>query len=295
MRAARERSPLVSMERASAGLRRRLLDLWRRARGGAPAPAAPADPRALDVAGRARPGPARRAGSAPGAPVAARFCLAIERAAAHLVALGDRITLGRQGLARSDLPFRADLGALHAVLERSLTLHHGSLWHLAPQPGSSVEVGGRELDAHGLWLADGDEIRCGPELLLAFRAPDPASDTVVLDVLRGPACAGAAHVVLFGSGEGGRLRIGSAGSCHVQLPLPVAEVELVQAAGRLRVRCAASLRSGAVLGRGSLELPCPPLERCEVAVGAADDGAGAAFAFVLEPLELPDPAGGVAP
>ncbi len=212
------------------------------------------------------------------------FVLTVDDAGQFYVACGARLRLGHLRAGRAELLFLADVGSLHAELIRTDSLRHGPVWRIEPLGAELVTVDGAAVGPAGLRLGDGDTVRCGQNLSFVFRVPDPASHTVLLDLQHGVECAGALHVVLFGEGEGGRLRVGAAAQRHVRVPNLSREIELQREGQRILVRCAEGVRADQQAAGESFSLPCPPPERVHLSFGTAQDGRPP-FGFSLEPPE----------
>jgi hypothetical protein len=222
---------------------------------------------------------------------AARFLLTVDDAGQFLVAAGDEVTLGHLRSGRADLLFLADVGAIHARLHRRTSLRDGEIWTLRRAGKDQVHVGGLELADEEFQLQDGDEVRLGENLSFRFRVPDPASHSVVLELLHGAECAGAERVLLLGEGHGGRLRIGAALLRHVRVPCLDHEVEIVRDGDELEVRCAAGVFGEGATSEETFRFPCPPPRRVDLSVGKAQ-GARPPFGLTLAPSELPGPSRG---
>jgi len=227
-----------------------------------PPPAAPAsDPDPLDGLGSPAP----------------RFLLCVDDAGQYLVVLGSRATVGHAQSGLADLPILGDVGPRHAAFERRTSLRGGSAWRIRPLGRERVRVAGKDVGPSGVQLVDGDRILLGQNVELRFRAPDPASSSVLLDMLHGIDCEGAAHVILFGRDPGGRLRVGGADQRHVRVPNCPHELELVHDDARLFVEARLAARERAERNPGEdatrrFELDVPPAERADLAIGAAAGG-----------------------
>lgn len=239
------------------------------ARSGAPGSGAPARP------------------SGPASEPVLRCLLSIDDAGEYLVVTGSRVTIGHLRAASADLPFLADVGPLHAQLVRSASLREGPIWRIEPLGAEEVRVEGRAVGSEGWKLGDGDRVQLGENLVFRMQVPDPASETVLLELLGGIDCGGAHHVVLFGDGEGGRLRIGSAGQRHVRVADLEHEVSIVRAGDRLRVRCEAGIQGLPSPGAHEVLLPFPPPARVQLDVGRPREGRPP-FGLAVGPTELPE-------
>lgn len=212
-----------------------------------------------------------------------QFLLTVDDAGQFLVATGSWLSLGHVRAGEADLRFLADVGPIHAVLRRSESLRSGPSWRLAAHGAESVLVEGEAVGPEGCTLHEGDAIRLGDNLHLRFRAPDPASHTVLLELHHGAECCGARTVVLFGEGAGGRLRIGAAGQRHITVPNLDHEIELVRDGERLQVVCEAGVRGGAESWTEGFSLPCPPTRRVDLSIGRSKDGRPP-FSLALDPV-----------
>jgi hypothetical protein len=224
----------------------------------------------------------------PGEPLEQAFLLSVDDAGAYLVSLREELSLGHLRGA-SDLPFLADVAPKHAVLRRASGFAAGPTWSIEPIAGECVRVGGQRATERRD-LAPGDEVELARNLAFRFELPDPASETALLELLAGAECLGAAHVILFAEGNGGRLGIGAGRERHVRVPREGLELELVRRAGRLYLTSEARLH-GAEPGEGGLSLPCPPPRRFVVSV-ASEAAHPAPFSLAIEPAEVrrgPDP------
>jgi hypothetical protein len=218
-----------------------------------------------------------------------RFVLSVDDVGQYLVVTGARVTIGHLEAARADLPFLADVGDLHAELIRSDSLREGPGWWIGGIGSERVRAAGRVLGADGWRLADGDLVRLGENLGFRLIVPDPASHTVLLDLV-GVDCAGAVRVVLFGDGEGGRLRIGSQGQRHIRVPNLEHEISLVRREDRLLVCCEGPIRGGGESADGIYQLPLPPERRIDLQLGHSQGGRPP-FGLGIAPAELPEARG----
>ena len=274
----------------------RALRAWWRSRPAhdlAPAAAGSAALCAAPPAERGEPAPLGRptsrpsgAGRTAGEPVR-RFLLSVDDAGVYLVVTGTRLTLGHLRAARADLPFLADVGPLHAELVRGSSLREGPVWSLRPLGGERVRVDGRALGEEGCRLADGDHVQLGENLAFRLAVPDPASETVLLELLGGIDCGGAHHVVLLGEGEGGRLRIGPAGQRHVRVAGLEHEVAIRRVGERLLVRREPGAAGWPAGEPAELTLPFPPRERVQLDLGRPREGRPP-LGIAVGPVELPE-------
>jgi hypothetical protein len=212
-----------------------------------------------------------------------RFLLSVDDAGEFLVVASARATIGHLSAGRADLGFLADVGALHAELERTLSLREGPRWRIAPVGGERVRIGGVELGPEGAQLAEGERVELGPNLAFRFRLPDPASHTATLDLERGAECGGARSILLLGEGEGGRLRIGAGVERHVRVPTLAHEITIVREGEDLFVRCAAGVRAARSEHEGRFRLPCPPPQRVDLWIGRSEGGRPP-FGLAIAPL-----------
>jgi len=200
------------------------------------------------------------------------FLLAVDDGGEYFVASGDSLVIGHLSSPSADLPFLADVEALHARLAIGESFHSGPRWTLAGLAQAKILVAGRFLGAEPELLSDGDLVHLAPNLSFRFRAPDPSSSAAVLDLLSGADCKGARHVLLFPPGPGGRVRIGPRRDRHIAVADLLREVSLEIGDSALVVRCAGGVRvQGGVSSPGpdpALSLPCPPARSISVSVGA---------------------------
>jgi len=238
-----------------------------------------------------RSAPARRPASA-GDPL----LLTIDDAGQYLLAPGSRLVLGHLRGGRADLPFLADLGATHAVLERHDSFRDGSVWTVAPVHAGSrdaadeVLVNGRRIEESSP-LAAGDEVRLGG-ISFRYRVPDPASETALLQFTEGMECAGATRILLFGEGEGGRVRIGASEHRHVRVANLEHEITLHREADRLAVRCEAVIRTGGGStppeGEPGITVPLPLPRRLDLSIGKPEGGRPP-FGISIAPADITPP------
>jgi hypothetical protein len=234
------------------------------------------------------PGAGAHAGGEGEGAVTARspFLLSIDDAGQYLVVQDTRLVLGHLRGGQADLPFLADVGAAHAVLERSESLTAGFVWSIAPVGREHVDVGGSRIEG-SVSLADGDRVRLGENLHFTYRVPDPASETVVLELQEGAECAGARRVLLLAAGAGGRVRIGTAANRHVRIAGLEHEISLVLEGERLRVRCAGPSEGSepAALPEEGVSFPLPPRRRIDLSVGQPQGGRPP-FGLAVGPADL---------
>ena len=220
------------------------------------------------------------------------FLLTVDDAGQYLVALPDRLVLGHMEGGLADLPFLADVGARHAVLQRRRSFRAGTTWSIAPflsdgdRRVDRVRVGSREVEGETT-LADGDEVRLGDAFAFLFRVPDPASSSVLLELKDEAECGGASRILLLDAGEGGVLRIGSSLHRHVRVPNLEHEVTILREEGRLLVRCA----GGTGEAEEGLSVPRPVLRRLDLVLGKPVQGRPP-FGISIAPSDLARPGRG---
>lgn len=245
--------------------------------GGAGAPAPPA--RVSPV----RPSRAR-------GPLASAASLAVDGGGQFLLCGGERLTLGHLRAGQADLGFLADVGALHAILERAESLLEGPGWRIAPCEGEAVRVDGRPLGPEGRRLAHGARVRLGENLEFLVELPDPASASAVLEILHGVECAGARRVVLFAPGAGGRVRIGSTLAHLVRVPGLDFELVLERSEAGLELQSEVPLRREGSAPESEesehLRLDFPPRSH-EAFTAGRPRGSRPPFGFSLEPVAFP--------
>ncbi len=203
------------------------------------------------------------------------------------------MTIGHARAGESDLPFLADIDPLHVRLVRTESFHAGPGWRIEPIRDQDIALGGELLDAGGGALLDGDEVQVSPNLAFVFRRPEAASGSAVLELLHGAECAGVRRVLLFATGEEGRVRIGPGRGRHLRARRLQDEVTLWIDGNELVVESAADLRAdgddvavqpAGPSGPGGLRLPCPPIGRTGFTVGRGGPK-GPPFGVSLRGLE----------
>jgi len=212
------------------------------------------------------------------------FLLSVDDAGQFLIVPGARVSLGHLRSGEADLLFLAGVGAVHAHLERTESLSGGPSWSLHPVASERSFVNGQGI-AGPTRLVSGDHVRLGENLSFSVQRPDPASHTIFLELLHGLECSGAKRIVLFGEGEGGRLRIGAAAQRHVRVANLEHEILLVHQAGRLFVHCEAGVEGLDGSGEEGVSLPCPPPQRFDLSIGKPK-GSHPPFGLAFEPSEL---------
>ena len=212
------------------------------------------------------------------------FLLSVDDAGQYLIVPGERVSLGHLRSGVADLLFLADVGAVHAHLERTESLADGPAWSLHPVERERSFVNDKAITG-ATRLKPGDTVRLGENLCFAVRQPDPASHTILLELQCGAECAGAKRVVLFGEGAGGRLRIGAAANRHVRVANLEHEITLVHRAGRLYVQCKAGVQGAETVGAEGVSLPCPPPQRFDLSIGKPE-GSRPPFGLAFEPSDL---------
>lgn len=291
-----ERSPL---EGPGSAMRELLAEM--RGRGERP----PSEPRERPLP------PLERVAPPAGEPL--RFHLAVDDGGEFLVVSGSSVTIGHARAGRADVPLLADLESLHARLDYSASFHGGPRWRVEPlghgarRGAVSVaqESGEEQPVEESRPLADGDQVRLAPNVLIRFRRPEPASASAILE-LGGVEAEGAQRVLLFVPGSAGRVRIGSKAGRHVTVTGVEHEVELTlecpeelnDRPTELHVRCAGGVR---VLGVDARDrpaqvlraLPCPPSARADLVLGARPS-LRAPFGLSLAPIDPPTMPGGTA-
>lgn len=154
-----------------------------------------------------------------------RILLRIDGAGSFLLLRGDRIGIGRAGSQKAELELLSDLSDRHAEIVRA-----GEDYFVVCSQG--VELAGRSVD-HAL-LQDGDRIRLGNRVRLAFRRPSRKSVAALLELGEGVrAAAGDCRRVLLWDGP---LLMGSSRECHIPLSAAMGGFVLHERAGQLFVR-----------------------------------------------------------
>ncbi|MSR61071.1 MAG: hypothetical protein EXS08_01315 [Planctomycetes bacterium] len=238
-------------------------------------------PLELDPALRPLPHPLR--------PASQRALLSVDGGGQHLLCAAERLTIGHRRAARADLGFLADVGALHAELVREESLARGPGWRLVPCGSEPSTIGGRAVPSAGQRIESGALVRLGRNLEFRLLQPDPASASVVLELLHGAECDGARHIVLLAPLAGGRVRVGGAPVHHVRVPGLDFALELEWHGAELRVRCDLPLAGpgpSASGSEGACAFPFPPRERVELTCGKPR-GSRPPFALSFEPVLLP--------
>lgn len=224
------------------------------------------------------------------------FLLSIDGAGQYLAVSGGHLVLGHERGGAADLAFLADVEARHALLERRDTFRDGVVWTIepcagasAPEPKRAVVVNGARI-TEPTRLASGDAVRLAPNLAFRFVLPDPSSQSALLEIEGGVECSGAQRILLFASGEGGRVRIGRERHRHVTVPKLEHEIALVLEESRLRLSCGEEILGGAASraedGPGGVSMPVPPPQRIDLAVGRPVGGRPP-FGLVIGPVEAP--------
>lgn len=214
--------------------------------------------------------------------------LSVDDAGEYLLVAGDPVTIGHVQSGQADLCFLADVGPLHACLRRSRSLRGGLSWSIAPLGEERVWVEGESVGSGGWRLVDGDRVDLGENIAFRLRVPDPASRTVLLDLLHGNEAMGAVHIVLLEEGEGGRLRIGAGGERHLRIAGMEEELSLVLVGETLEIRTSGALRgAGDPIASGveGLALPFPPTSRRDFVVGAPE-GSRPPFGLAFAPIPV---------
>ena len=164
----------------------------------------------------------------------------------------------------------------------STSFRAGSVWNVGPIGTEPVYVNDRAVTTPTA-LGDHDVVQLGDGLRFRYRIPDLASQTVLLELLGGTECEGARAIVLFGEGEGGRLRIGAADGRHVRVAGLEHEITLFQREERLIVACEATVQ-GAEAGEEGVGLPLPPPQRFDLSIGRPVGGRPP-FGLAIEPVD----------
>ncbi len=208
--------------------------------------------------------------------------LSVDGGGQFLLCGAESLTLGHLRAARADLGFLADVGARHAELVRADSLQSGPAWRIVPCAGERVTVAGRPVPEGGARIEPGARVRLGENLEFRLHVPDPASASVVLELLHGAECAGARQIVLLARGAGGRVRVGAALAHHVRVPNLEFELELEWHGDALVLRCEEPL-AGALSGPSG-RLSFPPRTRLALTCGAPR-GSRPPFGLSIEPVE----------
>jgi hypothetical protein len=246
--------------------------------GPGPTTAGPTTGTAAGIVSTDRPGvPEPRARPAR-EPLGNAALLSVDGAGQYLLCAGERLTLGHLRAARADLGFLADVGAVHAELVRVDSLQDGPGWRIVPCGAERVRVEGRDVPLAGRRMAAGERVRLGENLEFRLQQPDPASASVLLELLHGIECAGARRIVLLAPGAGGRLRIGAALSHHVRVAGLAFDLALEWHGSELRVSPSEPLEGVPP------HLAFPPAERVALRIGAPH-GSRPPFGLSLEPVE----------
>jgi len=268
----------MALERLFAWLDRVLSSPQRNAR---PSGFVSLPPLAMDTAPRSLSNPQR--------PAPQRALLSVDGGGQYLLCAAERLTLGHRRAGRADLGFLADVGALHAELVREESLQRGPGWRLVPCGAEPSTLGGRAIPSAGQRLEPGALVRLGQNLEFRLLQPDPASASVVLELLRGAECDGARHLVLLAPMAGGRVRVGGALAHHVRVPGLDFALELEWHGDELRVRSDVPLEGpgpAAPGAEGACAFPFPPRQRVELTCGKPR-GSRPPFALSFEPVLLP--------
>ncbi len=215
------------------------------------------------------------------------FHLAIDDLGEFLVACRSELVIGHSRGGRADLPFFADLESAHARLVLEESFHGGPRWHLEGLVPGAFSIHGQDEPESRVVLEHENVIKLGANFEFEFLAPDPSSSSAVLRLLHGAECEGASHVLLFASGEAGRVRMGSRTNRHFPVPSLEDDVTLVLDGEELRVFGEMSLQTRPELpgNQGSaadLRLPYPPSERVDF-IGPARAAKRPPFSFSIAP------------
>lgn len=223
-----------------------------------------------------------------------RFRLAIDDVGEFTTVAGSECVLGHVASARADLRFPGSIEREHARLVQSSDFHSGSSWRIVPIGAARVAVGGREVDAAGRALSDGDRVELGDNAVFEFMESDPASSSAILELLHGLECSGAPRILLLSMGREGRVRIDSTAArpLRVQASLHGVALELIENASsasalRLSLACAGGVERGprpSASSPTSLSLLLPP-ERMERFTFGARGTDSAPFSIALSPLQ----------
>jgi len=216
-----------------------------------------------------------------GAPMA---LLSVDGGGQYLLVCAERVTLGHLRAARADLPVLADVGALQAEFVAEDSLREGPGWRVVPLGGEALVLDGKALAAEGGRLRSGARLRCGANLELVFRVPDPASASALVEFQHGVECLGARRVLLVADGPGGRFALGAGAKHAVRVP----GLELVLGLERVGNELVLVPEPGTVTGEPCVphRVPLPPRERLCLSFGAAR-GSRPPFQCFLEPVAHP--------
>lgn len=223
----------------------------------------------------------------------------IDDAGDVVVITGSSVSIGHRAAGGCDLEFLGGVANEHGRFDLEQSFHAGLVWTMRLLEGSPVaSVGGRNLEvgeAHSLF--DGDEVRLGPSAEFRVRQPDPASASVILELIGGTEVEGARRVLLLAPGESARARIGSRRSRHLVVPDLGADIELIRrgdsavaddpqgASAVLEFRCEGGVRlaSGPPDGAMAWSTPLPLAGRVFLSSGA-DPRRLPPFGIALRPL-----------
>lgn len=220
------------------------------------------------------------------------FHLAVDDAGEYLVAAGARFVLGHVRSRSAELAFLADLEREHAELRLEASFHGGERWRIVPLVlARPILVRGVPVPPEGVELAHGDRIELARNLAFHFVASESSSSSAIVELEHGVECRGALRVLLFPAGTAGRVRIGRQRRRLLTVSDLQHEIALEHGAGRLHVACTGGLRSGTESVEpgpdARISLPCPPLERVDLLLGAR---ARPPFMLLLRPV-APDGTG----
>ncbi len=171
----------------------------------------------------------RRAGRRSGR-VGPRFVLRVEEAGECLVVSHERVTIGSVAGRDADLRVMANVGRLHAAIERGFDFHSGVEYRLKSLDGRECRVNGKVVADSP--LGSGDEIALGPDLRIRFELPSEKSASARLTFAPGFGVDGVERVILLkADGADGRIVLASSDRAHVPVAHLRREVELYVAAG----------------------------------------------------------------
>jgi hypothetical protein len=222
------------------------------------------------------------------------FRLAVDDAGEFLVVSARELALGHLRSTSAHLRFLADVDAEHVRLRLVEDFHQGARWLLVPVSARRPRVNGQVLSAESHLLCDGDRVELSGNLAFCFRAPEPASSSALLELLRGAECEGVARILLFVPGAAGCVRLGRKRTRHILVHEIEHEIELElerESQGEvLRVRCAGGVggpsqparTDGAVLPVA--EVPVPPSAPVQLLLRAREARRGP-FAIVVSALD----------